>query len=524
MIETENSKYLSIIDDINTRTRENNELLAAYEKTKLDQFEIENLPKFKDNLEKYRDARKNIIQQAQANKAQAYRLYEANDPLFEELAKNITDLAQYNVKVAEEMSIQSKKDTEFSRNIIILLSFSLLIFCVWLGWLTGTRIAGILGRLGDKMQAVAKGDLTVEKLGRIEKSCIGDLCLVFDGMLENLSNLVKAVNVSVDEMSSGSEEMSAAADQTAQGAQQVATSITQLALGSQQIANGITQLASGSQEQSKLVNSTLNNINSINQAVQVIATGAENTIQISKSSETNAYNGQNQAAKAVEKVNQLKVSATKISGTINELGKLSSDIEMIVDLIKNIAGQTNLLALNAAIEAARAGEHGKGFAVVAEEVKKLAGQSADATDKITSMIKEIQSKTNMAVLTMNENVHEVSEGVVIIKDVGESLEHIFNAAKETTQHIQVISKEVGNLAKNSDEVVKMIENIAAITEKSSTSAEEISSITEESAASSEEIASIIQEQTASLEEINASSQALAKITENLQTQVSKFKI
>ncbi len=48
-----------------------------------------------------------------------------------------------------------------------------------------------------------------------------------------------------------------------------------------------------------------------------------------------------------------------ISVNISELGQLSSEIEEIVDLIKNIAGQTNLLALNAAIEAARAGEHGK---------------------------------------------------------------------------------------------------------------------------------------------------------------------
>ncbi len=54
-------------------------------------------------------------------------------------------------------------------------------------------------------------------------------------------------------------------------------------------------------------------------------------------------------------------------------------------LIRNIAGQTNLLALNATIEAARAGEHDKGFAAVASAVKHLAGQTAQATEEISSI-------------------------------------------------------------------------------------------------------------------------------------------
>ncbi|MFH0703066.1 MAG: methyl-accepting chemotaxis protein, partial [bacterium] len=168
--------------------------------------------------------------------------------------------------------------------------------------------------------------------------------------------------------------------------------------------------------------------------------------------------------------------------------------------------------------------HGKGFAVVAEEVKKLAGQSVQATDKITAMIKEIQNKTKIAVSAMGDGVKEVDEGVITIEDVGHSLEQILQAAKETGNHVQEISHEVNNLAKNSDNVVKMMNNISSITQEITASAEDISSITEESAASAEEISSITEEQTASVEEINASAQTLAKIAENLQKLISVFKV
>lgn len=85
------------------------------------------------------------------------------------------------------------------------------------------------------------------------------------------------------------------------------------------------------------------------------------------------------------------------AGSVQALDETARAIGEVVNLIRDIAAQTNLLALNATIEAARAGEAGRGFAVVAAEVKSLASQTADATDRIVSQVGAIQGATSEVV-------------------------------------------------------------------------------------------------------------------------------
>lgn len=100
------------------------------------------------------------------------------------------------------------------------------------------------------------------------------------------------------------------------------------------------------------------------------------------------------------------------SQQLNELGRLSKDIDSVIAMINDLASQTNLLALNAAIEAARAGEAGRGFSVVADEVRALAEKTVDATSKITDIVSTIQQSTQTAITTMEsgqDNLKTISE-------------------------------------------------------------------------------------------------------------------
>ncbi len=99
--------------------------------------------------------------------------------------------------------------------------------------------------------------------------------------------------------------------------------------------------------------------------------------------------------------------ATETQNNMVELQASSREIGEVVSTIQDFADQTNLLALNATIEAARAGQSGRSFAVVANEVKELAKETANASQRIEGSIRAIQSNIEM-VSTSSE---EISTGI-----------------------------------------------------------------------------------------------------------------
>jgi methyl-accepting chemotaxis protein len=148
------------------------------------------------------------------------------------------------------------------------------------------------------------------------------------------------------------------------------------------------------------------------------------------------------------------------SSVIQELESHSSNIGMVLDVIKSIAEQTNLLTLNAAIEAARAGEQGRGFAVVADEVRTLASRTQKSTQDIQTMIEQLQIGSKNAARVMSHGSEQAQQVVLQSSRTREA----FGSIAESVAIINTMNAQIANAGEQQSVVVDDIQdNINKIT-------------------------------------------------------------
>lgn len=245
-------------------------------------------------------------------------------------------------------------------------------------------------------------------------------------------------------------------------------------------------------------------------AIQEVAASSNEVTEQATNTSLAAKEGQKVVGKSVSQMQKVGHVTAEVQVAVDELEQGSKKIGEITNVISGIASQTNLLALNAAIEAARAGEQGRGFAVVAEEVRKLAEQSKEAAEQITSLINNNQTNINNAVKAMRAGTADVKDGIVIVTSAGETFTQIVGSINQVVTQIQEVSTTVEEMARGSQLILLNINQIENISKDNMSQSQSVSAATEEQTASSEQIAS--------------ASQSLTQMAQDLQVVVSKFRV
>jgi methyl-accepting chemotaxis protein len=144
------------------------------------------------------------------------------------------------------------------------------------------------------------------------------------------------------------------------------------------------------------------------------------------------------ATEAVDRVEAADQQAQRLS---TAAGSMSS----IVELIGDITGQINLLALNATIESARAGEAGRGFAVVAAEVKNLANQAKQATDKIGSEIGNLTGISSDVVNALNSIKNAIQSVNEYVSSTAAAVEEQSTVTSEMSSSMRRAAEEAASI-------------------------------------------------------------------------------
>ncbi|WP_409524198.1 methyl-accepting chemotaxis protein [Nitrincola sp. MINF-07-Sa-05] len=386
---------------------------------------------------------------------------------YEPLADALNELIELQLDEAEVLRSFAERQYQKDRLLFITVGVLVTLGIAFLALLILRSIQQPITLLATSMQRIATHSDLTERVPVKGKDEIAQLSQQFNGMMDHFQSLIKNLTGVTHQLAAAAEEMSAISHQVSGTAQEQEQQTTMIATA----------------------------INEMTAAISEVASNAQSASFSADQANEQSRQGLERSRLSVKSIEALATSIDESAGHIQDLGNQIQNITEVLEVIEKIAGQTNLLALNAAIEAARAGDAGRGFSVVADEVRQLAANTQQATERIQHTIVTLQALAHKVIAEMQQSIQRAQAGVT--------------AARENGEAFEVVRASVGAIA-------DMNVQISSATEEQTAVANEINeNVTF--------VSSSVSEVVSGADQTSQASQQLAELAQQLQREVERFK-